>query len=959
MAITAAEIESNGWVLALTFAGSLTSPATDFGAYSMDPDGAPRVALALSSPGFVKSGGTAIAGNLARALVGTRPLRLPIDPANPSVQALDETDLGGGSIRVRIALSEEVYTGDTGLSLAVLADWRAGEAAQSGISVTNNSTLAPPLPIMRWVLPPYDVTAGTFRVSLIVGTVNPVGFEPVAGVKFTATNGTTTKTVWATELSTDNSFGDNLRCYTVEIDPAEAPALTAGLLRIDAEVYPWVGAMRTTDPAGTKVLTTLRTDGYKTTAAAPWVIGYDPAGTRYGQQWVFVDQVNGTVTASAAMVATTLAGAKAVTPASRARNVSTAIQALGLQNRTLAAANGLASATKSVDGAKIVLAAGTHVTLGTTAVGTGLNAVEIPLHVIGDPDDSNPRVNCILENGSASSNTRALRIRWRNLTVAMGGSAALNSGTTYNFLDNVEVRGRTGSESVSTNPIGSSAAPAGQINNHLTKTRVWRTAYAIGAAGRQTGLLRACEFSRRATAINFVKNRWISKAEDTFNGANAAEGMGPVSQTTDLAAFEDLVVAYNDMRSIRWGVWNAATAATGTLAGISPQTVSQRRHLILNNLFERISLTEGVSDTSDAFTGYGEASYAILDTIVIEGNTFVGAGYNAFYSDPTPATLADVNSQTNITRRIRHANNATDRNASKHDDFSDPTTSSIRTANGLGALGGYRPACIGAWSVHFGVGMEGHVDFSRSGSVNFRRDGGSGFVGLRGTQFPFAAPGNPGFTDDRSESGTDLGGGNYIPATGSPLLGRITRGNSDRDFAGNARTLNGASGALEAAAPGGVTALADIAAGGAIAIGISRAAAASVAVVAGAGLALTAAAGIGAAANLAGGGTLRAALAAGISIAVSVDAGGGASVLVSTERATVQVSNLLLSGGAALSIQAVRSLVQTPIIRAGGALALITSTAARGLMTADLPPDRIIKSAAVTTITFGRGGRPS
>ena len=128
MAITAAQVEANGWVLRLTFSGT---PGT-FSSYTLDPDGAPRLVLASSHAGFVKSAGTAVAGTLARSLIGTKPLRLPVNPADPNTPVLDETDLGGGLVQVRIALSEHIYATESGLALTALAGWRDGERAASG-----------------------------------------------------------------------------------------------------------------------------------------------------------------------------------------------------------------------------------------------------------------------------------------------------------------------------------------------------------------------------------------------------------------------------------------------------------------------------------------------------------------------------------------------------------------------------------------------------------------------------------------------------------------------------------------------------------------------------------------------------------------------------------------------------------------------------------------------------------
>jgi hypothetical protein len=788
MAITAVSVEANGWVLAVTLTAGLSSPNTDFSGYTFDPSGAPRMTLNTSHAGFVKSAGTAISGSITRAVVATRPLRLPVNVNSPLVVVIDETDLGGGSIMVRLALAENIYATDTGLTLDVLAGWRTGESAASGIAVTNNSTIAAPVPIFRWVLPSYDVASGSFRVSLLVASHHPVDFDPVAGVKFTATDGTNTQTVWATALATDDTYGDALRCFTVMIDPSTATALTAGLLRVDAEVYPYLGSMRSTDTAGTRSMTNLRLDGVATKAESPWVIGYDPAGTRYSNQFAFIDPVNGSATAAVGMIATSRAAAKAITATSRPKDVMTAIQAASLTLRTQAAANGQASAIKSIDGLTITMAAGTHPGLGTTAVGSTTSSTEIPVTIEGDPTDADPRNNCIFATqATGSANTRATRIRWRNLTILAGGAALNGSTTAYNFLDNIEVRGRTGDEALTTTPIGVSTTVAGYVGWWITRSKFWKYGLQLGGANRMVGLLRASQHSRRAPGITLVKNTWITKAVDGFTASNIGEGWAILQTSTDLGALEDVMLAYNDGRGLAYAGWlvNPAPAA---LAGTT--LPSHRRTVILNNVFERIS---GSSDTTAGMWGYGETSNVEMTDLIVEGNTVAGTGYNSFYNDPVPATVSDTNTQNNTATRIRHANNATDRNASKHDDFSDPSTASVRAAAGVTPANGYRPVALGAWGPHFGVGMEGHVDCSRSGTIaNFRRE----FSGLRGVQYD--TPTAPGWTLDSSVNGSDGGGGNYTPAAGSVFLGRVMRGNSDVDIAGNTRRSSGTSGAYEA-----------------------------------------------------------------------------------------------------------------------------------------------------------------
>ncbi|MEY2882599.1 MAG: hypothetical protein RL490_323 [Pseudomonadota bacterium] len=782
MPITAAAVEANGWVLRLTVTGSPGS----FASYALSPDASPRVVLASNHAGFVKSGGTAVAGTLARTLVATRPLRLPVNPASPTVKVIDETDLGGGSLRVRLALSEHVYATDTGLTLAVLAGWRVGEGAASGIAVTNGSTIAAPIPIMRWALAPYDVATGSFRLSLFVASHHPQGFEPVAGVRFTATDGTNTKIAWATTLATDNSLNDNLRCYSVTIDPAMATALTAGLLRCDAEVYPWLGAMRTTDAAGTRSMAALRSDSLSVNAATPFVIGYDPAGNRYSQQWVLVDPANGTATASAAMVATTLAGARAVAPTARPRDISTAIQAGYLANRTLAVANGQAAQTRSVDGMTIVLAAGTH-SMGATAITSGIATAEVPLRIIGDPDDGNARGNCLFNLTSAAINIRVTRLKLDNLTLGLGSNTIASSATQLLILDRVTGQGRSGLEANITSFWAPSAAST-QVNLFATRTRWWRHGVALTAGNIRAGLLRGCEMARQVSGLTLLKNRFIGNVEDGFIGTGATYFWLGWGGPTLAGQVEDVVLAWNDIRFLRGRAFSF-TYLPGATAG-TPNP-SLRRHAIIGNVMERIGAS------TEPLYSMGEDESTTMSYNIVEANTHAGERANSFYSDPLPLTLADTNTLLNQAFVNRIANNAYDWLPTKHDDFNDPTSQALR-----GGSNGYRPQMIEAWSITYGVGLEGNYDFGRTGGSNFLLE----FIGRNGVQAASAAPL---YANDRSILGpagaAAAGGGDYRPAAASPLVGRGLSANSDRDFDNLARQWPPGAGAF-LASPAPVTA---------------------------------------------------------------------------------------------------------------------------------------------------------
>lgn len=777
MPIIAALIEANGWVLRLDVTGSLG----DFASYTLDPDGTPRLTLASSHPGFIKSGGQAVAGTIARSLVGTKPLRRPIPAAGPIMPIIDESDLGGGVIRVRIALSEHVYATDIGLSLAALAGWRAGESAATGIGVTNASTIVAPIPIMRWVLLPYGVTTGAFTVALFVASHHPVGFEPVAGVKFTATDGTTIKTVWTTQLSTDATYGDGLRCYTATIDPATATALTAGLLRIDAEVHPWLGVVRTTDPAGTRSMATLRGDGASVAAEAPFVIGYDPVGTRYSGHFAFVDSVNGTVTASAAMVQPSLAAARAITPAARPRNVTTALAAMALVNRTLPAANGQPAQTRSSDGFQIVLAAGVH-TNGSTNVNAGLACPEIPVRISGDPADSNPRANCTVQT-SGQITLRILRSHWSGLRVEIGTNALCSMPLI--FIDNCEFVGKAGQETNTASPF--SAAPtAGQWGIGMVRSRYWRTGSSLSSGNTRLGLLRASETARPVgTILVAIRNRLIPAAEDGFATAWTGANFGSWPTPTLAGQVEDIILAYNDVRRNRGRICNEYLLPAALAGTTNP---SFRRFVLLGNVVERIGTGP------EPLYAFGEDTLATMSYNIIEANSFIGERSNTFYSDPLPATPGEAETLANQAFCNRIAGNIFDWLPTKQDQFNDPTTATLR--GGGGALG-YRPHMIEAWSMLYGVGHEANVDLRRVGGTDDWR---LEYYGRRSLAGAAALPLVPQFSDDRSVLGSGLGGGNYRPLATAPAAARAVRGNGDTDADGATRRVPFAAGAFQAVA---------------------------------------------------------------------------------------------------------------------------------------------------------------
>jgi hypothetical protein len=163
------------------------------------------------------------------------------------------------------------------------------------------------------------------------------------------------------------------------------------------------------------------------------------------------------------------------------------------------------------------------------------------------------------------------------------------------------------------------------------------------------------------------------------------------------------------------------------------------------------------------------------------------------------ATLADTYTLFSTGRNFRQANNSFDRNASKHDQTSDSATVALREAAyppGDPLRNGFRTHLTQMWAMHWGVNFEANYDAARgSDSTGQRRE----WPGLRSYQAFVGSPEPAGFVNDQSQYGGGAGGGDYRPAAGSPLLGRVIRGNSDVDWAGVPRAALAASGALEPA----------------------------------------------------------------------------------------------------------------------------------------------------------------
>jgi hypothetical protein len=654
MAILSAAVEDNGWVLRVEG----TWPASTFASFDLDPNGAPKISITTTSAGFDRSGSTAVA-NSARArtgVVGTKPLRRPYFPGY--VETLDETDLGGGVRRIRIALSRYVYPGDP-VSVTFAAGWRAGQGGGTA-TCTNNSTHAVRMPSARWATPAYFTENGPFRIDLLVANIEAEGLSAVAAVKVKCYDGTNTQEFWLTE-SVSNRFGDNLKCWGATINPT---SLTAGLITLHWEVYPWIGAMRTSGSAHVADAE----QGFSVDVNAPLHVCWDPDGTRYGQQHIFIDPILGTTTPGNVTIGATLAAAKAGTPAANQFVALNAIQGL---NRTLPAANGMAGGTRSADGAILTFKAGTHqIATGTNFAGLG--TYEGRCIWQGDPDDPNPRANVILRTTDAITfSPRITRSLMRNMTFELGGS--ISASMRWHW-DNCELRGRVGNET-STGGV-SSGATSPFIRLSFTNSRYWRHGAPLSGLGWPCGLLRNLQFNRSITSAVIVNCERIEDATVPTGGRGT---FGTFWSVTDTFIWGTKAF-YQDNGGFTFG-----NSVVGTVTSANPNLYV--RGNIVNCIFERNAPSvEGAFWQSDGNT-------RLVDCL-IEGSTFVGARINWGYDDPADG-VTPINSTGNCLRNIH-----VDRLPTKHDIFT-------LNAN-----------LVSGWANLYGVNSEGNTVIHRNMGIH-------------------------------------------------------------------------------------------------------------------------------------------------------------------------------------------------------------------------------------------------
>lgn len=290
------------------------------------------------------------------------------------------------------------------------ASWTASKVALSDViysgdsipGVTNNSTRSYPKPQAMWLNHDLDVArSSTYTVRLAVAHAHARNGRPVAAVRFSATDGTTTvyQTITSMTSSSYMASGLSVPCFEASMDISSLN--TGALITFDAEIRPWVGDSFT-----------ISTDADTYPSAHLTVLKVlNDRDDSYGTSYAYVDPVLGNDGT----------GVASDTPATAAASPFATVPAAGT---AIISYNNTNYGRNNLSGGIIRLEEGTtvHASFGWYAVG------DIPL-VIEAADAADKATTIFQDAGSSLSNGFPDLVKFKNITLQRSGGA-------YIFLDN-------------------------------------------------------------------------------------------------------------------------------------------------------------------------------------------------------------------------------------------------------------------------------------------------------------------------------------------------------------------------------------------------------------------------------------------------------------------------------------------------------------------------------------------
>lgn len=236
--ITGVAVRSDGWSADVYISGLNTNGTYIYGLGSNNAlTGSEKLRISLTSQGFDDTG---TATTIPRTVVGTKRVR----KAYPDDMAGDET-LDAGVLRVRIALSDYVYSGDSNITATLgsglYTQGGTNSASASSVTVTNSSTVAYPKVIANWSWPGWQLLGATTDLRVVAFHRHGQSGRPVRAVKYTLIGGGLTNTAVSLRPEIVSGAGDAVPVQEYVGRVATSGFTNGTIVTTHFAAYPWIG----------------------------------------------------------------------------------------------------------------------------------------------------------------------------------------------------------------------------------------------------------------------------------------------------------------------------------------------------------------------------------------------------------------------------------------------------------------------------------------------------------------------------------------------------------------------------------------------------------------------------------------------------------------------------------------------------------------------------------------------
>lgn len=569
----------------------------------------------------------------------------------------------------QVALSDFVY---------------AGEAI---VGVNNTSARAYPKPIAAWLNHDRErATGSNHTLRLAVAHAYARKGRPVAAVKFTLTDGTTTVEQTVSTMTSTSYDASGLSVPHFAADMDLSTLMQGALLVVDAVIYPWVGEAFTIS---------MDADSYPSPNLTTWRLLNDRTGA-YGTAYAYVNAQTGDNTT--AVVSETPTSAQG-TPFATIKAAAAAIKTFNAVTF---------GRTNDAGGGIIRLEPGTHAHANFRADGV---STDIPL-VIEGADPTARATTIFTDHGASTAGGTPYALKLQNITIQKTGGSVILFDSGVGDMSGLLVTQDCVWDSNATSYYAAWIYRVGrfqQIN------------CSIGAGGdpRQGN-----QFSTEAKAV-------MALGCESCAGSITyiALGCSGVETFVWRAAFG----AKPAMAGVFLG-WNIFSNGTSTNSIVNvAQPIDARGFAFVGNIIESWGST-----TNAALRINADSDASPTQNVVVHHNTIVGERANLLYLDST----------TNVEKSGYVRANVFQRSNIKSDVFA---------SNG-GNTGNWSARYKVGWSHN--VALEGANNASTYDPVSWL-----GEIPSSGEVHSIT----PLWQDDRSNSGTDTGDGDYRPLANSPL----------------------------------------------------------------------------------------------------------------------------------------------------------------------------------------------